>query len=325
MGHFAAQRLSPALLDPDRWPIFMTRTSAINRSCCLAVLALLGPGIEVRLTAQSIPGSPEDLWREPVLARDQGWSGAASLAQRPPSSRFARFRLFRMPSAFPSDPVGLDTDPDPPPDEAGSSMSAADFDPALDSRVQLTVGSDNPFFDFRRPGDPGGVGYYRLHSQVQLVDGECAGLCMGLQAVTPAGLEGDGLSEGPTILIPNLAWYCAGSGGTAIHGFVGKNLRANSRWSEGFDRGVEYGLALQSPLPGLETSSRRCLHLFLEALGRYRFDADPTLRSTSAWDLLPGLHWQLRDNWWLSGGVLMPLGSPRSELQTWQITCSWQF
>jgi hypothetical protein len=29
--------------------------------------------------------------------------------------------------------------------------------------------------------------------------------------------------------------------------------------------------------------------------------------------------------WWLSGGVVVPLNTPRFESGLWQVTCSWQF
>ena len=41
--------------------------------------------------------------------------------------------------------------------------------------------------------------------------------------------------------------------------------------------------------------------------------------------MLPGLHWKVADNWWMSGGVILPVGAPRSEPGLWQFTCSLQF
>ncbi len=220
-----------------------------------------------------------------------------------------------MPSAYPNDPVGLELDNDP-------TMNEVDRDSMADARLKVAVGTDNPFFDFRKPGDPGGVGFYRLHSQVLLFDNQRTGLSMGLQAVTPAGLEAEGVSDGPTVLSPNFAWFHEIANGTAIQGFVGKHLRANSRWSDSLERHINCGVALQSPFPG--TDSRNA-YLFLEALGRYRIEGDSSQRPSLNWDLLPGIHWRLGDNWWMSGGILMPLGLPRPEARLWQITCSWQF
>jgi hypothetical protein len=230
-----------------------------------------------------------------------------------------------MPTAIPSEPVGLDTDNDAVVNDADAGGAGNERDAARDSRFKLAVGSDNPFFDFRRPGDPGGVGFYRLHSQVLLFDNQKTGLSMGLQAVTPAGLEADGVADGPTILSPHFAWFHQVGNGTAIQGFVGKNVRANSHWSDSLERQINYGLALQSPLPGTESTPGRSVHLFLEALGRYRIDGDPSLRSPLNWELLPGIHWQLGESWWMSGGILMPLTATRPDARLWQITCSWQF
>ena len=71
-----------------------------------------------------------------------------------PPSRPDRFQLFRMPVGFLTNPVGLDSDDDDPPGDL-ESATAPSF-PGED-RLQLILGQDNPFFDFRYPGDPGGV------------------------------------------------------------------------------------------------------------------------------------------------------------------------
>jgi hypothetical protein len=230
-----------------------------------------------------------------------------------------------MPSALPSDPVGLDSESDAVPNEPDAPGVLSDREWARDGRLKVALGTDNPFFDFRRPGDPGGVGFYRLHSQVLLFDNQRTGLSMGLQAVTPAGAEADGVADGPTVLSPNFAWFHEMANGTAIQGFLGKNLRANARWPDSLERQINYGLALQRPLPGIESAPGRSVHLFLEALGRYRVDGDSSQRAPLNWDLLPGIHWRLGESWWMSGGVLMPLSAPRPEARLWQITCSWQF
>jgi hypothetical protein len=82
---------------------------------------------------------------------------------------------------------------------------------------------------------------------------------------------------------------------------------------------------LQSPLPGTNNMPGQSVHLFVEALGRYRIDGDPSQRTALNWELLPGVHWRLGENWWMSGGILMPLGLPRPDAHLWQITASWQF
>lgn len=227
-----------------------------------------------------------------------------------------------MPS---TNPVGLETDTDVGMSELEPPGVMTERESAGDGRLKVAVGTDNPFFDFRKPGDPGGVGFYRLHSQVLLFDNQRTGVSMGLQAVTPAGLEADGVSDGPTVLSPNFAWFHEIANGMAIQGFVGKHLRANSRWADSLERQINCGLALQSPLFSADSAAGRSVHLFLEALGRYRVEGDAAQRPPFNWDLLPGVHWRVGDNWWMSGGILMPLGAPRPEARLWQITCSWQF
>ena len=286
----------------------------------LPLAVLVSPAV-----AQSLPGSPSDLWQEPLLPRGLAPLGNWQSGDAPGYNHSHCCRLFRMPSAFPSGPLGLDNDNDSLVDDGNAAGAAGDKDAAGDNRLKLAVGSDNPFFDFRRPGDPGGVGYYRLHSQVLLFDNQKTGFGMGLRAVTPAGLEADGISDGPTVLSPHFAWFHEVGNGTAVQGFVGKDLRANSHWSDSLERQINYGLALQSPLPGIEPAPGRSVHVFLEALGRYRIDGDPSLRAPLNWELLPGVHWRLGDSWWMSGGILMPLGVPRPDAHLWQITCSWQF
>jgi hypothetical protein len=290
-------------------------------ACTLGLLVLLGnPSV-----AQSIPGSPSDLWNEPVLPRSLILTPNGSTGDVAAASRGNYCRLFRMPSTYPSDPVGLDSDNDSIGDESAALVAASDRDSTADGRLKVAVGTDNPYFDFRKPGDPGGVGYYRLHSQVLLFDNQRTGLSMGLRAVTPAGLEADGIADGPTVLSPHFAWFHGVGDSSAIQGFIGKDVRANSRWSDSLERQINYGLALQSPLPGIDPAPGRSVHVFLEALGRYRMDSDPTQRTALNWELLPGVHWRLGESWWMSGGVLMPLTAPRPDARSWQITCSWQF
>ncbi len=225
-----------------------------------------------------------------------------------------------MPTVYPADLLGLDADPEVPP-ELASPAGLTERDP-FGMRAQVAMGSDNPYFDFRRPGDPGGVGYYRLQSQYVLFDGPSAGVSVGLQAFCPAGLECDGLAEGPTVFRPHLAACYALDDDTAIHAFVGKSVRARAGWSDGFGRGVHYGLAFQSPFPGVEPAYR--VNLLLEALGRYRLDqADQ--RAAPNFEFMPGLQWRLSENSWLAGGVLLPVGPSRGDGRLFQLTCSWQF
>jgi hypothetical protein len=303
----------------------MLRIGPSTRPTYLICLALALQSASGRgLRAQDLSSAPERDVHDLVLPRDLfDWGNRsddeASVAGR---SR-DRFRLFCMPAAFPSNPLALDLDNDPPGEEPGAG-TATDLPPAPE-RLQLALGLDNPYFDFRRPGDPGGVGYYRMNSQLLLLDGACSGLCLGLQAYTPAGLDADGLAEGPTVLSPNVAWFYRGEEGTALQGFIGKNLRTRPGWTDNLQRGIEYGLALQSPCLRSNLPANQNVHWFIEALGRYHFDTEPYQRPGPNVHFVPGLRWQLNEAWWVAGGVLMPLGPLHSDNRLWQFTCSWQF
>jgi hypothetical protein len=243
-----------------------------------------------------------DLWR---------WVGTS--AEGEPSHRAPRIALFRMAPGFLSDPLGLDPDGDDPtlvaPDSAG--LPAGGDSP---NRVQVTIGMDRPFFDFRRPGDPGGVGFYKLHTQYQLLDTGATGLTVGMQAVTPAGLEVDGAADGPTYLSPNLGWFQELGNGAAIQACLTKNIRANPRWLDRMEGGFHYGVAFQYPCPGLCDLPDRGLFFFVEGLGRYRYADVPGGRS-AVWEVVPGLHLRLSEDFWVSFGAA----------RTGLLTCSWRY
>src|SRR5262249_5370852 len=262
-----------------------------------------------------------DWSRDPALPRDLdrlccGSSNSDSTSYRP-----HRIRLFRIQPAFVSDPLGLDQDDPTPPDLKDSGPAPLDVDSGP-GRIQAAMGNDNPFFDFQRPGDVGGVGYYRLHSQFLLFDSRTTGCALALQAVTPAGLEYDGLADGPTVVTPGLSVFHALDDGTAFQGFIGKNVHLSPGWSKDLGRSVHYGMAVQRPLTdGREGMGN--LYVFVEALGRYRYDSNAG--QPAVWEVLPGLHWRAADNWWLSGGVILPVNTTRNDSGLWQFTCSMRF
>jgi hypothetical protein len=66
------------------------------------------------------------------------------------------------------------------------------------------------------------------------------------------------------------------------------------------------------------------LYLFLGALGRYHYEGE-TSPSLATWDLLPGMHLRLNDNWWVTSGLIVPVGPARTDGPLWQITCSFRF
>jgi hypothetical protein len=236
------------------------------------------------------------------------------------SSPWARCPLFRMPQGISNYILNLDTDAAP--IDPNALPAAADL--YRDYRYQVTLNADNPNLDFRRPYDQGGIGFYRLNSQFMLTDTQAGGVSMGFQAVTPAGLEAGGLADGPTVVSPHLAWFYDLDGGTALQGFIGKDVHARAGWSDGLQRKIRYGVALQSPFPGTDTATGRGAHFFLEALGRTRFDTDSNSHPLGNWDLVPGIQWRWHEVGWISGGILMPLDASIHNY-LWQITCSWQF
>jgi hypothetical protein len=238
-----------------------------------------------------------------------------------------RIRLFRIVPGFLSDPVGLEDDT--PHDPDGLPVKADDGP----SWLQVAMGNDNPYFDVRQPGDPGGIGYTRVNTQLQVVDLPSTGCTVGFQAVTPTGAQQGGIEDGPTVVSPAFSLFHALEDGTAFQGFVSKDLHVSNpanftdtiTHSTQLNRDVQYGVAVQRPvLPDLNN-----LYVFVEAIGRYRYDL--TTPGTSSMppammEVLPGMHLKVTDSWWLSGGVILPVSQYRTtDNLLWQLTCSFQF
>lgn len=295
------------------------------RLCLIPTAALLLlPGADA--LGQELPGSTGDSWREPLLPGSLNAHRLRCAAISDPScaaNRDCPVRLFRMTTGYLVEPVGV-VDPDSAsPGAENTALPANDGDGP--GKMQVVAGNDNPYFDLRRPGDPGGVGYFRVQSQVQFLDNGKTGATLGLRAATPAGLEYDGLADGPTVVAPNLAWYYDLGDGAALHGFVGKNVRAAGGWTDNLGRNVEYGVAIHRPMPMPDGGVNRSLFLFVQALGRHRPEFLSDSHKSALWEVLPGIHYRLNENWWMSGGVIVPVGTSRSDLGLWQVTCSWQF
>jgi hypothetical protein len=302
----------------------------ITRWAILSALSILALGITVQ--AQELEVKPPQSRQDLLLPPELGFLPlSGSVGDGRPASRMPRLPLFRMPTGFLSGPAGLDQD------DGSSTVGEPDNSPFKDlgdpfmNRVQVNVGSDNPYFDFRRQGDPGGVGYFRLYSQFQILETNSTGLSLGCQAFSPAGLENDGLADGPTFFSPNVALFQDLGDGAALHGFVGTHMRAAGKLQDSLNRGfqygsVQYGMAFQKPIVAEKADPTRGLFFFVEALGRYRTDNDVTPKfQISPWELLPGIHWRMSDSWWLSGAVVLPNGAPKPDNNFWQITCSFQF
>jgi hypothetical protein len=287
----------------------------MTRRALAPLLLFLGPAAACRADELIIP-----LDRPPLLPPT---AVVVPLDPAPPKPNPNRIRLFRMQPGFLYGPPGLDLD---------DFTAAAAVGPQPDDNLewlQLAVGGDNPFFDARRPGDPGGVGYLKVHSQVQLIDSRTTACSINLQAVTPAGRDQDGLADGPTVLTPGIAVYQELlDDGTALQGFVGKQVP----FGQGpflprggpLQRGLQYGLAVQRPLWAGGTDGSDSCFFFLGALGRVRFDdaAGPT----PAWDVMPGLHYRVSPTAWLAGSLILPVNNiGKPDGTGWQFTLSWQF
>src|SRR5438270_658977 len=134
----------------------------------IALTAALGIGPAV--SAQVPPPlleNPDAV--QPLLRREHWLAGLVnpSITGSEPVSNTPRVRLFRMMPGIPSDPLGLDSGDDlagPKDDSAVAAMNRSVFDTGETNWLQIAIGQDNPWFDLRRPGDPGGVGYYRMNS-----------------------------------------------------------------------------------------------------------------------------------------------------------------
>jgi hypothetical protein len=267
-----------------------------------------------------------DLNRAPIIPPDVlAQPGAASAS--PSSAQANRIRLFRIQPGFLSDPPGLDSDdktpadnrmPDPEPDNGPDWLTVA-------------VGNDNPFLDFRRPNDPGGVGFTKITSQVALFDTNKTACSIGLQAVTPAGLAADGLPDrlGTTVVTPAVSlFHTLNDDATAVQLFVGKHVPLMNSGPQSINRDLQYGLALQRPVSTDVNDPFRCVYLSVGALGLMKLNDATTVRTPVQWEVLPGLHYKMADNWWISGALVLPVGrdtNTASTLQQWQLTCSFQF
>jgi len=274
-------------------------------SCPLLAALLLSTS---SASAQTPPVSPDEILRKPLVDFTP-----ASARDNAPGSGTARLRLFGMPTGFLRDPLGIDSD-DPVPENDGRT--------AMDDELPgflVAMGNYNPFFDMRRPEDPRGPGYYKFHSQMQVLDMGRTNVSLTLAALAPAGLETGGVANGPTVLTPAVAWFYDLGAGRALQGYVGQNYYANSRWSDSLGSRIHCGVAMQHPVPGLCPDGEQGLFFFVQALGCYRCEDRPDGRTadgrTTVWEVIPGLQWRLSDNCWFS------VGASRSGMFTW----FWQF
>jgi hypothetical protein len=220
-----------------------------------------------------------------------------------PMPRTARLQILGMQAGFFINPLGLDLDDDLPPGAAGE-VAAARAGAADSDLVQLNIGAYNPYLDMRHPGDPGAIGYYKVHSQLQLLDAGSTSLCLNVQGYTPAGIQAGGVANGPSYVIPAVAAFQELGFGTAVHGYFGQNIQTNSRWTDRLNGGYQYGMAVQCAVPGTAVGTDQGLFLFLEALGRYRYDMPQPAQSAASrpalWEVVPGLQMRVNGDCWMN-------------------------
>ncbi|MGH7174033.1 MAG: hypothetical protein ACRELF_07435 [Gemmataceae bacterium] len=246
-----------------------------------------------------------------------------------PISRVPRLRLFRFASGFLSDPLGMqDDDYELPgvPKMPGANLAGAAAETNDGPEwIQLGMGADNPFFDLRRPGDPGGVGYYRVNTQVALLDSATTSCTFGVQAVAPGGIQFAGVPNGPTVLSPAFGVFHALSNSLGLQGFVSKNFAlSNADGVSTLQRNVQCGLAVQRPIVTEGPDSLRNLFFTVGALGQLSSGLD-AFKLPSSYDMLPGLQWHVNDNWWVSSAVFVPVGPVHGTANQWQLTCSLRY
>src|SRR5262249_30727303 len=140
-------------------------------------------------------------------------------------------------------------------------------DPFL-ARLDVWVGNDNPYFDFRQRDLVGGVGFYRVNADFSIFDDTDSSLVLHCRAVTPAGLEAGGTDHGPTIVRPGFTWSQALGRTTTAQAFVETKLIGGPRAAVPFDQAFRYGFALQQALVDDATSDGGEVFLFVQALGR---------------------------------------------------------
>ena len=221
-----------------------------------------------------------------------------SLLDATTPTRTPKLQMFRMPSGFLAAPLGLVSEDDPPPEDPF--VKADEDDLAF---MRITYGNHVPYLDMHKRGDPGGFGYYKIHSQMQIFDLGPTNVSVAVQAVTPMGLQAGGVANGPTVLSPALACFHDFGDGAAVHAFIGQHIAANARWREQLHTGFNCGLAVQHPVPFTPFSADQGLFVFLQAMAQYRTDGFRADGRATTWDVIPGLQYRLNTACWMSMGL----------------------
>jgi hypothetical protein len=112
-----------------------------------------------------------------------------------------------------------------------------------------------------------------------------------------------------------VGWFQELGGGAALQGFVSKHIRTGGNWGDQLESNFNCGMALECAIPWLSADANHGCHFFVEALGKYRPGGPDVAGPAMSWEVIPGIHWRMGENWWVS------IGAARKSLITW----SWQF
>jgi hypothetical protein len=273
---------------------------------------LLAAVVPSRTAAQIPAQETPDPWAAPAVSDDVAnrLLFGAEPFQPTVTPRTPRISMFHMLPGFLSEPMTILSKDSPVVDDADSAVPDAGAG-SMEGLV-VSMGAYNPYFDLRRPGDPGGVGYNQLHSQLQVVELPSTSVCLGVRAWTPAGLDVGGVQDGPTTVAPGLGVFHDLGYGAGLHGYVDQNFQGVCKTHGP----LQYGMGVQCPLTPWAEPSDGSLYFFVEAVGNYDYvGASYRQGRPQNWDVVPGLHWRVNDTFSMS------FGATRSSMVTWM----WQF
>src|SRR5260370_7861294 len=103
--------------------------------------------------------------------------------------------------------------------------------------------------------------------------------------------------------------------GAGLHTYVGQSIEAGSGWTDRINGNFQYGMAVHCPVPGTNSTSQQGLFLFLEALGRYRYDTTQPGARPALWEFVPAVQMRPTSNSWMNVAPSPPT----------LLTCSWNY
>ena len=226
----------------------------------------------------------------------------------PATSATPRLQMFRMPSGFLATPLGIISDDDLVEDPSAKTDDDLAF-------LQVTLGNHVPYLDMFKRGDPGGLGYYKIYSQAQIVDLGTTNVSLAMEAVTPMGVQNGGVGTGRTVVSPGLACFQDLGEGAAFHAYIGQHIATSSRLREQINSGFRCGMAVQHPVPLTTFNADQGLFVFVQAFAEYRMESYRTDGRNAAWEVVPGVQYRLNNACW------MALGISRYNF----LACTWQY